>query len=103
VQISGASFSSLSGWRRRVRIGCGEASLSRNDVEHGTLSTVATFDELREQAKQEISGQARSLASDDADVVEQAADLLAARSERIRSRERMPTSEKQLISLAEQR
>jgi hypothetical protein len=39
---------------------------------------VATFDELREQGKQEISGQRRSLASNDTDVVEQAADLLAA-------------------------
>jgi hypothetical protein len=39
---------------------------------------VATFDELREQAEQEISEQGRSLASDDTDVVEQAADLLAA-------------------------
>ena len=48
------------------------------DVEHGTLSPVVTFDELREQAKQEISGHAQSLASDDTDVVEQAADLLAA-------------------------
>ena len=39
---------------------------------------MATFDELREQAEQEISEQGRSLASDDTDVVEQAADLLAA-------------------------
>ena len=39
---------------------------------------MVTFDELREQAKQEISGHAQSLASDDTDVVEQAADLLAA-------------------------
>jgi hypothetical protein len=39
---------------------------------------VATFNELREQAEQEVSGQGRSLASDDADLVEQAADLLAA-------------------------
>jgi len=39
---------------------------------------VATFDELREQAEQEISGQRRSPTSDDTDLVEQAADLLAA-------------------------
>jgi hypothetical protein len=39
---------------------------------------VATFDELKEQAEQEIGGQGRSLASDDTDLVEQAADLLAA-------------------------
>jgi hypothetical protein len=39
---------------------------------------VATFDELREQAEQEIMGQGRSLASDDSDFVQQAADLLAA-------------------------
>jgi hypothetical protein len=39
---------------------------------------VATFDELREQAEHEIKGQGRSLASDDTDSVEQAADLLAA-------------------------
>jgi hypothetical protein len=39
---------------------------------------VATFDELKEQAEQEIRGQGRSLASDDTDFVEQSADLLAA-------------------------
>ena len=39
---------------------------------------MATFDELREQAEQEIREQGRSLASDDTDLVEQAADLLAA-------------------------
>ena len=39
---------------------------------------MATFDELREQAEQEIRGQGRSLASDDTDFVEQAADLLGA-------------------------
>jgi hypothetical protein len=39
---------------------------------------VATFDEFREQAEQEIKGQGRSLASDGTDFVEQAADLLAA-------------------------
>jgi hypothetical protein len=39
---------------------------------------VATFDELREQAEQEIRGQGRSLASDDTDIFQQAADLLAA-------------------------
>jgi hypothetical protein len=39
---------------------------------------VATFDELREQAEQEIMGQGQSLASDDTDFVQQAADLLAA-------------------------
>jgi len=39
---------------------------------------VATFDELREQAEQEIRGQGRSLASNDTAVVQQAADLLAA-------------------------
>jgi hypothetical protein len=39
---------------------------------------VATFDELRQQAEQEIRGQGRSLASDDTDFVEQAADLLGA-------------------------
>jgi hypothetical protein len=39
---------------------------------------VATFDELRVQAEQEIRGQGRSLASDDTDFVEQAADLLGA-------------------------
>ena len=39
---------------------------------------MATFDELREQAEQEIRGQGRSLASGDTDFVEQAADLLAA-------------------------
>jgi hypothetical protein len=39
---------------------------------------VATFDELKEQAEQEISKQGRSLASDDTAFVEQAADLLAA-------------------------
>jgi hypothetical protein len=39
---------------------------------------VATFDELREQAEQEIRGQGRSLAADDTDFVQQAADLLAA-------------------------
>ena len=39
---------------------------------------MATFDELKEQAEQEISEQGRSLASDDTDFVEQAADLLAA-------------------------
>jgi hypothetical protein len=39
---------------------------------------VATFDELKEQAEQEIRGQGRSLASEDTDFVEQAADLLAA-------------------------
>jgi hypothetical protein len=40
---------------------------------------VATFDELREQAEQEIRGQVRSPAPDDTDYfVEQAADLLAA-------------------------
>ena len=37
---------------------------------------MATFDELREQAEQEIRGQGRSLSSDD--FVGQAADLLAA-------------------------
>jgi hypothetical protein len=37
---------------------------------------VATFDELREQAEQEIRGQGRSLSSDD--FAEQAADLIAA-------------------------
>jgi hypothetical protein len=39
---------------------------------------VATFDEFREQAEQEIKGEGRSLASDDAEFVEQAADLIAA-------------------------
>ena len=39
---------------------------------------MATFDELRVQAEQEIRGQGQSLASDDTDFVEQAADLLAA-------------------------
>ena len=40
---------------------------------------MATFDELREQAEQEIRGQVRSPAPDDTDYfVEQAADLLAA-------------------------
>jgi hypothetical protein len=39
---------------------------------------VATFDELREQAEQEIRGQGGSLASDDTDFVEQSADLVAA-------------------------
>ena len=39
---------------------------------------MATFDELREQAEQEIMGQGQSLASDDTDFVQQAADLLAA-------------------------
>jgi hypothetical protein len=39
---------------------------------------VATFDELRVQAEQEIRGQGRSLASDDTAFVQQAADLLAA-------------------------
>jgi hypothetical protein len=39
---------------------------------------VATFDELKNQAEQEIRGQGQSLASDDTDFVEQAADLLAA-------------------------
>ena len=39
---------------------------------------MATFDELREQAEQEIRGQGRSLPSDDTEFVEQAADLLAA-------------------------
>jgi hypothetical protein len=39
---------------------------------------VATFDELREQAEQEIRGQGRALASDDTDIFQQAADLLAA-------------------------
>jgi hypothetical protein len=39
---------------------------------------VATFEELREQAEQEIRGQGRSLASDDTAFVQQAADLLAA-------------------------
>jgi hypothetical protein len=39
---------------------------------------VATFDELREQAEQEIREQGRSLASDDTAFVQQAADLLAA-------------------------
>ena len=39
---------------------------------------MATFDELRVQAEQEIRGQGRSLASDDTDFVQQAADLLAA-------------------------
>jgi len=39
---------------------------------------VATFDELRVQAEQEIRGRGRSLASDDTDFVQQAADLLAA-------------------------
>jgi hypothetical protein len=39
---------------------------------------VATFDELREQAKLEITRQDRSVASDDTNFVAQAADLLAA-------------------------
>ena len=39
---------------------------------------MTTFDALREQAALEISGPGRSLASDDTDLVEQAADLLAA-------------------------
>jgi hypothetical protein len=39
---------------------------------------VATFDELREQAEQEIRRHGRSLASDDTAFVQQAADLLAA-------------------------
>jgi len=39
---------------------------------------VATFDELRQQAEQEIKGQDGSLASDDTDLVEQSADMLAA-------------------------
>ena len=39
---------------------------------------MATFDELREQAEQEIRGQGRSLASNDTAFVAQAADLLAA-------------------------
>jgi hypothetical protein len=39
---------------------------------------MATFDELREQAELEISGQGRSLAPDDIDFIEQAAGLLAA-------------------------
>ena len=39
---------------------------------------MATFDELRGQAEQEIRGQGRSLASNDTAVVQQAADLLAA-------------------------
>jgi hypothetical protein len=39
---------------------------------------VATFEELREQAEQEIRGQGRSLPSDDTAFVHQAADLLAA-------------------------
>jgi hypothetical protein len=60
-----------------VERGSSSSRIGRNDVEHGTLLTVATFDELREQAKQEISGQPRPLA-EDTDGVEQAADLLAA-------------------------
>ena len=39
---------------------------------------MATFDELREQAELEIRGQGGSLAPEDIDFVEQAADLLAA-------------------------
>ena len=39
---------------------------------------MATFDELKNQAEQEIRGKGQSLASDDTDFVEQAADLLAA-------------------------
>ena len=39
---------------------------------------MTTFDELKEQAEQEISEQGRSLAADDTAFVEQAADLLAA-------------------------
>jgi hypothetical protein len=39
---------------------------------------VASFDEFRDQAEQEIRGQGRSVASGDTDFVEQAADLLAA-------------------------
>jgi hypothetical protein len=39
---------------------------------------VATFDELREQAEEEIRGQGMSLASDDTDFMQQAAVLLAA-------------------------
>jgi len=39
---------------------------------------VATFDELREQAELQITGQERSVAADDANLVAQAADLLAA-------------------------
>jgi hypothetical protein len=39
---------------------------------------VATFDEFREQAEQEIRGPGRSPASDDTDFDRQAADLLAA-------------------------
>jgi hypothetical protein len=39
---------------------------------------MATFDELREQAELEITGQGPSLAPDDIDFGEQAADLLAA-------------------------
>ena len=39
---------------------------------------MATFNEVKEQAEQEISGLGRSQASDDSDLVEQAADLLAA-------------------------
>ena len=39
---------------------------------------MTTFDELREQAEQEITGPGRSRASDDSDFVEQAADLIAA-------------------------
>ena len=39
---------------------------------------MATFDELRVQAEQEIREHGRSLASDDTDFVQQAADLLAA-------------------------
>lgn len=39
---------------------------------------MATFDELREQAELQIRGQDRSVAPDDATVVAQAADLLAA-------------------------
>jgi hypothetical protein len=39
---------------------------------------VATFDELRQQAEQDITGQGGSLTSDNPDLVEQAADMLAA-------------------------
>ena len=39
---------------------------------------MATFDELREQAELAIRGQGRTLAPDDIDFAEQAADLLAA-------------------------
>ena len=39
---------------------------------------MATFDELREQAEQEIGGQVESPTSDDTDFGEEAADLVAA-------------------------